>query len=239
MTRVQIAILAAGIPSQCLLLIAWLLRGRRQPFWPVGLYVSYHLVFSIAMRLLHLRRRDVGQLSYVDQGVDFALLTAVIVGILPYDSAASPAWPSRMKKYVVAALAAGISFAGLLVASLRFVGFTQSEMWNDRLDLLSSLVLCTLLVIAGWVTPRLKGGKSTNATAIGRGLAMWACVALIVDICHMNAAWSQSAGFDETANAFWVFMILWWAYVIWTVKPCRPVRPRDVLSVETESEARS
>lgn len=235
MTRVQIAILAAGIPSQCLLLIVWLCRGRRQPFWPVGVYVVYHLPFSIALRLLHLRRRDIGIASYVDQAIDFALLTAVIVGLLPHRHSAAHAWPTQTRRLMLVALSLGISFAGLLVSTLRFIGFSRNEMWNDRLDLLSSLVLCTFLVIAGWATSRLKAVRSANAMAIGRGLAIWACVALVVDICHMNAAWSQSAVFDETTNAFWVVMILFWAYAIWTAKPSQPAQPPDDDALSAES----
>ena len=181
-------IASTGIAAECLVLVAWTIRSRHRPFWSVAVYAGYHLLFSVLMRAFHLRRHDLPDGAYfTDEAVDFSILLSVIAEMFCETVRQLQIWPLKLRRRSILAIVAGVAVAGVLVMSLTSSASTRTEAWDNRIDLLTSLLLCTFLIISGWITSRLSLQKVSKVRQIELGLALWAIAALIADICNMNS----------------------------------------------------
>ncbi len=221
------AISAAGIVSECVLLLAWLARGQKRPFWFVGFYALYHLLFSICATVFHVRIHDMGDVAYyVDYGIDFSLLCCVTVELFVNSARPLSAWPTRVRLFLIAGAFVGTLIPALLAFSLKLAGYERSRLWDARLDLLTSLLLCTVLLITAAVNLQLRVQRSNEIESVRWGMMLWVGWTLIINLLRAQHGWLVSKGFDAGSNAVWVLMVFFWAYSVWNVGDASAVSKR-------------
>ena len=214
-TRIEFAISAIGIVSECLLLIAWLIRGRQRPFWLVGAYAVYHLSFSVCMRVLHLRRQQLGFAKNIeDYAIDFVILLGVVVEMFAYTIRPLAAWPNKTRLSLTVGLTVGALVPLLFAMSLKFVGLERIRLWMNRLDLATSLLLGTLLLISAWIGIELRVQRSNKISLLRWGLVVWVGTSLIVNLCRVVQGWTDSPVFENIPAVAWVIMIFFWAVAV-------------------------
>lgn len=233
-TGVESVISTASILTECLLLFTFVYRRYRRLF-PIALYAAYHLAFSIAMRILHLRRLELDDLAYfADEALDFALLAVIIVALFqasrpgaqlhasdkqPPSSSGAFRYlhggPARMMLLIAGQTVLSVAASSALVMSISFNGLTFTNAWKDRAELLTSFLLCTFLLISALTRARLGFQRTAVVSIIGRALAVWSCVALCDDLSHMRAGWINSSRFDQVSDGAWTCMMIIWVYALW------------------------
>ncbi len=105
---------------------------------------------------------------------------------------------------------------GLVVAAVLALqlGPSQSkglDVWDARLQVFTSMLTCELFLAMSTAANRLGLQRRSYVVALGLGITVWACVALIQDFAHAALGWNRNlVGLAHFEQVVYLLVLIYW-----------------------------
>lgn len=122
---------------------------------------------------------------------------------------------------------------GLVVAAVLALqlGPTQSRglaLWDARTEVFTSLLICELFLAMSAAANRLGLQRRSYVVALGAGITVWACVALLQDFARAALGWDRKfVTLSYAGMVVYLLVLAYWIVVFWL-----PEKQRAPLSPE-------
>ena len=185
----------------------------------VWLFLTHHFGTT------HLYLVSYWALAGLDYLFQLALMVEIAKALFPSNAGWAYGWGGQL-----AALSLlGASIAGLLCVLLSPPSITGLDLWDERVTLFTSLLICEVYVAITMTANRLKLGWSSHVAALGNGVALWSAAAVSGDVAHAIKGWSASSTiFDQSRMITYLGVILYWIYSLRRPEQGNPFSKADI-----------
>ena len=106
---------------------------------------------------------------------------------------------------------------GVAAALASQLGLPQSkglDLWDARIQVFTSMLTCELFLAMSAAANRLGLQRRSYVVALGLGITVWSCVALIEDFAHAALGWTHDLGmFVHAPEVVYLGVLLYWIVV--------------------------
>lgn len=206
---------AAGLVEHSILLLA-LVRGARWRAFPVLTALAGYEVYASLWLLLSNRfgtNHTYFVAYWIVAGLDYLFQLALMVEIARAIFPRTAGWIYGWRGQLAAFSFLGASVAGLLCVLMSPPGVAGLDLWDERINLFTSLLICEVYVSITMTANRLKLQWSDHVAALGHGVALWSAAAVIGDVAHAIDGWrASSTVFDQARMITYLGVLVYWIY---------------------------
>ena len=122
----------------------------------------------------------------------------------------------------------GLVVAAVLASQLGLPQSKGLDLWEARIQVFTSMLTCELFLAMSTAANRLGLQRRSYVVALGLGITVWACVALLQDFAHAALGWDHSL----VGSAYFEEVVYLFVLVYWIVTFSLPEKARAPLSPE-------
>lgn len=220
---------AAGFIGHVALTSVLLVRGRSREFPIFTSFVAYQALTSVLLFLVHAYGIRKGYfLAYWITGFgNYLYQVAVIYEIARDVLRPTGRWVIEARRSFFLWSGLGLVVAVVLASQL---GQPQSKglnLWDARVTVFTAMLTCELFLAMSTAANRLGLQRRSYVVALGLGLTVWACVALVEDFAHAALGWDREfAGLAHVDEIVYLLVLGYWIAVFWLPEKARaPLSP--------------
>ena len=225
---IQNVLWASSFCAQVILLFVLIGKQRWHEFRVFTAWIAFLTAESIGMFVLY---REGSPRLYTDAYwlsviIEFFLQIGVVVEIARIVLRPTGTWLRDARSRFLFSGIVGTLIAGGVALILHPSAPTSLDAWEIRGNLFAGIIILELCSAMMGAANRLGLQWGTYVMGLGRGLALWATVAVIVDAFHnLLGRYRWFNTLDNMRVVIWIAAVIYWAVVFW-----RPQKERLPLS---------
>ncbi|MGA7884487.1 MAG: hypothetical protein WCA44_02000 [Acidobacteriaceae bacterium] len=203
---------ALGFSSSVVVLVIFLWRARYRRFpvftaW-IGFSVGNTILAFAVYRLYGLGSHLYAKIFWGSLWPGFVLQVGAVFELARTALRRNGAWVGDSLKLFLFAAACGVVVSALLSAWI-VPPHGMYTAWELRADVLTSLVLCELLVSLSLIANWLSLAWDRHVLAIAEGLTVWSAVTLVVNAIESYLGSRYFKEIDRFQNYAWIGAMMW------------------------------
>lgn len=220
---------AASLVGHAALTSVLVIRKRWREFPVFTSFLVYEALSTVLLVVVSDNRsRHAYFLAYWITGFgNYAYQVAVIYEIARDVLRPTGRWVQEARRSVL--LWGGLGLVAATVLALQ-LGPTQSkglDLWEARLNVFTSLLTCGLFLAMSAAANRLGLQRRSYVVALGSGITVWACVALLQDFARAALGWDRSfVALGHIGMVMYLLVLVYWIVMFWLPEKARaPLSP--------------
>lgn len=223
-TKLEDTFWVSGFLGHLTLMAVLIIRGRWRTSPVFAGLIGYELLESICLFLVsrHGTQYEYFVAYWLCAALDYILQLALLAEIATGLCRRNGIWIGTARSGILRWALFGIVFATALSFTVAPASITGLDLWDLRATLFTSLLTCQLLVGVSMTGNRLRLQRGNHTMALGQGLALWAAVAVLADVCKIATGWRHDFPvFDQVRMVVYLADLLFWMVAFW--RPAREV----------------
>lgn len=220
---------AAGFVGQLALLCVLVYRKRWKGIPVFTSLMAYEVALTIVLFLIytHGSRSWYARVYWFSVFFDFCLQLGVAVEIARIVLRPTGTWIQDAKRQFILLSVVGIAIAAVLAWLVSPPTSRQVDLWEIRANLFTSLVICEMFVAMAMTANSLGLAWRSHVMAIGQGLTLWVCFAVVVDVLHAHLGKTHDfLGLEHLRMLVYLSALGFWIGQLWRDEPARrPISP--------------
>ena len=220
---------AAGLAVDIALFLVMVFRGRLRRFPILTIWIAVLAIRTVALMVVydHGSKYWYTWVYVVGYGIDFALQLGLVVEIARIVLRPTGTWIRDARLPFVAGGTAGAAVAVLFAWWVSPPASNAVTLWQTRVNLFTSLVICELFVLMTFTANRFGLGWRNHVMAIGQGLTAWSSIMVLkTSVQSFPGTQHYYSLLNELRSVTYLAAIGWIILQLWRDEPERkPISP--------------
>jgi hypothetical protein len=225
---IQNALWAAGGVANAVLALVLIFKKRWREFTVFTTWIAFLTAEMVLLYFVYRTgsARQYAKVYWFCQIVDFLLQIGVVVEMARIVLRPTGTWIQDARRRFLFFGILGTLVAAGVALILHPAAPTSLDAWEIRANLFAGMMVCEFFMAMMAAANHLGLQWGDHVMGLGRGLVIWATIAVLVDALHNllgRYVWFNTL--DNMRGVFWIAAVIYWTVIFW-----RPQKPRLPLS---------